>query len=398
MTGRKSIALTGLALLTTLGVAACGESHAPSAQHESSTEALVTPTAKQSNSSAAKGPTVAHVKGTPILKADYEHWLTVDNAMGVSGNPGHHALGFLITSSWVLGEAVGRKVSVTAAEVSKRLANLEQKSFPKSGELGKYLKKTHQTKADLQARVKIELLESRIAEEVTQGKSSKAQRKAALASFQQSFEKRWKAVTSCKAAYVMEDCREYKGAPEAPASSSSTSSPSGGESSSSTASSSGEVYTAPGAFALSSPAFERNSEIPAKYTCNGAGVSPPLEWEKVPKGATELVLFVIDDSSDGSEGGIRWIVAGINPSSKGVAAGQLPEGAVVGTNTAGKATYSPICPAPGHTDTVEFVMYALKHPISLSNGFQPSIAEHDYGSTKDLLGQSAVTYAVAHGS
>lgn len=399
MTGRKSIALMGLAALTALGVAACGESHAPSAQQEgAASEALVTPSAKQS-SSAAKGPAVAHVKGTPILKSSYEHWLAVDNAMGVSGNPGHRALGFLITSSWILGEALERHVSVSSAEVGKRLANLEQKSFPKAGELGKYLKKTKQTKADLAARVKVELLESRIAEEVTEGKSAKQRRKAALASFQQSFQKRWKAQTTCEPAYVMEDCREYKGAPEAPATSSATnSSASSSSGASSSSNSGGEVYSSPGAFAISSPAFERNGEIPTRYTCNGAGVSPPLEWEKVPKGASELVLFVIDDSSDNSEGGIRWVLAGIDPSSKGVAAGKLPAGAIVGTNTAGKAAYSPICPAKGHTDTIEFVMYALKHPISLSPGFQPSIAEHDYGSTKDLLGQSAVTYAVARGS
>lgn len=396
MTGRKSIALTGLAALTALGVAACGESHSPAAQ-QTSTDALVTPTAKQS--SAASGPYVAKVKGTPILKSSYEHWLAVDDAMGVNGDPGHRALGFLISSSWVLGEADERGVSVSAGEVSKRLANLERKSFPKAGELSGYLKKSHQSKADLSARVKVELVESRISEEVTKGKSSKAERSTALASFQRGFEKRWKAVTTCKPAYVMEDCSEFKGSPEPPAKSSSarssSSSTSGGSSDSN---SSGEVYTAPGAFSISSPDFERNGEIPAKYTCDGAGISPPLAWEHVPKGASELVMFVIDDSSNSSEGGIRWVVAGINPSSKGVAAGKLPEGAIVGTNTAGKASYSPICPAHGHTDTVEFVMYALKHPISLSPSFQPSIAEHDYGSTKDLLGQSAVSYAVYHRS
>ena len=40
-------------------------------------------------------------------------------------------------------------------------------------------------------------------------------------------------------------------------------------------------------------------------------------------------------------------------------------------------------------------MYALKKTISLSPGFQPAVAEHDYGAGKLLLGQAAVTYAVA---
>lgn len=104
------------------------------------------------------------------------------------------------------------------------------------------------------------------------------------------------------------------------------------------------------------------------------------------------MLFVIDESSSG---GIRWIVGGIEPSSKGVAAGSVPAGGIVGTNTAGKAAYSPICPAPGKSDTVEFVLYALSKKITLTPGFQPDIAESQYGSQKLLLGEAAVTYGVA---
>jgi phosphatidylethanolamine-binding protein (PEBP) family uncharacterized protein len=188
----------------------------------------------------------------------------------------------------------------------------------------------------------------------------------------------------------MEDCKQYRGSGEpqlsAPSKARASSSPKA-------AGASGEVYSAPGAFSISSTAFERNGAIPAKYTCDGAGISPPLSWAKVPAHAAELVLFVIDDSTDGANGGIRWIVGGIDPSSSGVAEGKLPQGAIVGANTAGKAAYSAICPAPGHTDTIEFVLYALKKPISLSPGFQPAVAEHEYGATKDILGEAAVTYA-----
>jgi phosphatidylethanolamine-binding protein (PEBP) family uncharacterized protein len=122
-----------------------------------------------------------------------------------------------------------------------------------------------------------------------------------------------------------------------------------------------------------------------------------LSWQKVPAHAAELVLFVIDDSANGSSGGIRWIVGGIDPTSTGVAAGKVPTGGIVGTNSAGKAAYSPICPAHGKSDTVEFVMYALKKTIPLSAGFQPATAEGEYGGGKLLIGQAAVTYGVASG-
>jgi phosphatidylethanolamine-binding protein (PEBP) family uncharacterized protein len=356
----------------------------------------VSPAAAGTQSAAVStADAVALVAGTPIAKSSYQHWLAVETALGAAGSPSHQALGFLITSEWVLGEAAARHTSVSDAEVKQHYAQLVHKSFPKAGSLKKYLAKSGETEADLLARIKVEQLASRIAAKVTAGKSA-TQRTALLTAFEKSFHAHWKGFTDCKPGYVMEDCKQYKGKPEnltATRSSSASSSASG--STNGASSSSGEVYTAPGAFSISSPAFERNGAIPAQYTCAGAGISPPLSWTKVPAKAAELVLFVIDESSARSKGGIRWIVGGIDPKSTGVAAGKLPPGGIVGTSTAGKAAYSAICPDKGKSDTVELVMYALKKKIPLSPGFQPTIAESEYGSGKLLLGQAAVNYGIA---
>jgi phosphatidylethanolamine-binding protein (PEBP) family uncharacterized protein len=344
---------------------------------------------------------VAYVSNTPIPKASYTHWLAVETALGAAGSPAHQALGFLITSEWVLGEAAARHISISEAEVKQRFAQLVHESFPKAGSLKKYLAKSGETEADLLARIKVELLASRIAAKVTAGKSA-SQRTTLLTAFENGFHTHWKHYTSCDPGYVMEDCKQYKGKPEdLSASSSHTSSSSSGSasstSSSSPSNSSGEVYTAPGAFSLSSPAFERNGAIPVSYTCAGAGTSPALSWQKVPGKAAELFLFVIDDTSSGSSGGIRWVVGGIDPSSTGVAAGKVPPGGIVGTNTAGKVAYSPICPAKGKSDTIEFVMYALSKKLPLAPGFQPTKAESEYGSHKLLMGSAATTYGIATG-
>jgi phosphatidylethanolamine-binding protein (PEBP) family uncharacterized protein/uncharacterized membrane protein YgcG len=411
MRARVGLPLLSLALASLL--AGCGGSSSTS----TSTTVPVSPATAPTKGSVARVDAVAYVAGTPIPKASYTHWLSVERALGATSSPSHAALGFLITSEWMLGEAAARGITVSEAEVKQRLAELERKSFPKAGSLQKFLSKSGETEADLLARIKVELLASRIAAKIAAGKSS-AQRTTLLAGFQKNFQTHWRGLTSCNPGYVMEDCKQYKGAPEAGVSSGSTpststhasggSSSSGGpsssgsgssksgSSSSSGASSSGEIPPPPaGAMALTSPAFELNGAIPAKYTCTGAGISPPLEWKNIPSKAAELVLFVIDDSADGSSGGIRWIVGGIDPSSTGVAEGKLPPGGIVGTNDAGKAGYSPICPAHGKSDTVELVLYALSKTIPLSTGFQPDVAESEYGSGKLLLGQAAVTYAVA---
>ncbi len=159
---------------------------------------------------------VATVEATPVTQATFAHWLAVTAAL--SGASGHAAsasnaalkdkvMGFLLTSEWVLGEAAALGVDVSEAEVQKRLAEVQQKQFKKPAELQEYLKKNHETMADLQLRVKLELLESAIAAKVTAAKHTAAEKKAALASFQDQFEAKWKAKTSCAKGYAMGDCK-----------------------------------------------------------------------------------------------------------------------------------------------------------------------------------------------
>lgn len=406
--GVSALPLLAAGLLAGAGtIAGCGGGSSTT----TTTAVVPSSPAASTQAAAASADAVADVAGVPISKASYEHWTSVESKLGASGNAGHRALGFLLTSEWVLGEAKARGVSVTEAEVKRRFSQLAHQSFPKAGSLQKYFSTSGETEADLLARIKVELLAARIAAQVTAGKSA-SQHSAILAAFETNFHTHWKALTSCKPGYVMEDCKQYNGKPEnlaatpsrgaSPASkgrsSSGSSSKTSGSSTSSASNASGEIPPPrPGAMAISSPAFELNGAIPSQYTCAGAGISPPLEWKNVPAKAVELVLFVIDDSSETSSGGIRWIVGGIEPGSKGVAAGKVPAGGIVGTNTAGKAAYSPICPASGKNDTIEFVLYALSKKIKLTPGFQPDVAESQYGSQKLLLGEAAVTYAVASG-
>lgn len=124
--------------------------------------------------------------------------------------------------------------------------------------------------------------------------------------------------------------------------------------------------------AIASPAFAINEPLPEAYTCDGEGISPPLRWRNVPPDAAALVLYVIDTSQGyGRHGGLRWVVADIDPQSHGVAAGQIPRGGIVGSNSEGKASYGPICPG-GQGGWVEFQLFALSEQIPVSPGYQPS--------------------------
>jgi len=375
------VPLCGLAAL----FAGCGGSST------SSTAASVpaSPAAAAETASVSPGDAVATVAGVPISKSSYQHWVAVEQKLGATGNPSHQALGFLVTSEWVLGEAAARHLSVSEAEVKQRFARLVHQSFPKAGSLQQYLAKSGENEADLLARIKVELLASHIAAQVTAGKSS-SQRSALLAGFERAFQAHWKRLTSCDPGYVMEDCRQYKGGPE-----DLNATGAAGSKAPSQANTAGEVYSRPGRLSIASPAFERNGAIPVEYTCSGKGISPPLSWQKVPAKAASLFLFVIDADGYGKDGGIRWAVGNIDPSSTGVAAGQTPLGGVVGESSAGKSAYSAICPSRGKSDTVEIALYALSKKLPLSPGFSPTTAEAEYGQHKLAIGEAAVNYGIA---
>ena len=83
---------------------------------------------------------------------------------------------------------------------------------------------------------------------------------------------------------------------------------------------------------LSSPAFANGAAIPRQYTCDGADVSPPLEWGPAPAGTAAWVL-VADDLD--ARGWVHWLVANLPAEVTSLAedaSNNLPEGAVPRTD------------------------------------------------------------------
>lgn len=123
-----------------------------------------------------------------------------------------------------------------------------------------------------------------------------------------------------------------------------------------------------GTIVLSSPAFRPGGALPMRYTCDGAGLSPPLRWRNLPAGSVELLLLAID-LDGGRTGALQWAVAGLPPGVPGIATGRLPPGAVVGRNSAGEAHWGGICGVSGRLHHVAFLLYALSRRLGLRRGF-----------------------------
>ena len=53
---------------------------------------------------------------------------------------------------------------------------------------------------------------------------------------------------------------------------------------------------------VTSSAFQAGQAIPTKYTCEGADISPPLQWSGVPAGAKSLALICDDPTLPSARG------------------------------------------------------------------------------------------------
>lgn len=120
----------------------------------------------------------------------------------------------------------------------------------------------------------------------------------------------------------------------------------------------------PSPMTLSSSAFANNGAIPAKYTCAGANVSPPLTIAGVPSDAKSLALTVDDPDAPG--GTFRhWLVWKIPPSTTSIGEGQHL--GVEEKNGFGKPGYGGPCPPSGLHHYV-FTLYALADDQPPSQG------------------------------
>jgi Raf kinase inhibitor-like YbhB/YbcL family protein len=124
-----------------------------------------------------------------------------------------------------------------------------------------------------------------------------------------------------------------------------------------------------GKMRVTSSAFQEGGDIPAKFSCDGANTSPPLQISDVPAGAKALVLIADDPDAPG---GLftHWAIWNLSPQTSNVAEGSAPSG-VHGTNDFGKSGYGGPCP-PSGTHRYYFRVFALDRQIDLAAGAKRS--------------------------
>lgn len=117
---------------------------------------------------------------------------------------------------------------------------------------------------------------------------------------------------------------------------------------------------------IKSSAFLHNHMIPARHTCDGPDISPPLEWSGVPAGTKSLALIIDDpDAPDPAAPEmtfVHWVLYNIPPDitrlPEGAAPESLPTGAAQGFNDWRDQSYGGPCPPIGK-HRYFFKLYAL---------------------------------------
>ena len=110
-----------------------------------------------------------------------------------------------------------------------------------------------------------------------------------------------------------------------------------------------------------SPAFQPNSPIPKKYSCDGQDTNPPLIIEGTPKEAKSLSLVVDDpDAPNGTFD--HWVVWNIPTSTTKIAEDSVP--GTEGLNSARQIGFMGPCP-PSGTHRYFFKVYALDTELKL---------------------------------
>ena len=118
------------------------------------------------------------------------------------------------------------------------------------------------------------------------------------------------------------------------------------------------VPTTPSTFTAKSSAVTNNGTLPAKYTCDGASISPPISWEGAPIGTKSYAVIMHHIPPTGDKH-VYMLVYNIPNSVSGFTEKTINVG-LFGMNTVnGKVEYSPPCSQGPGAKLYVLTVYAL---------------------------------------
>jgi Raf kinase inhibitor-like YbhB/YbcL family protein len=149
-----------------------------------------------------------------------------------------------------------------------------------------------------------------------------------------------------------------------------------------------------GTFVLQSSAFSVGGSMPADFTCDGAGQSPPLAWSGSPQGTGAYALVEQDtDVTTNNQPFTHWLLYNIPATVAQLAAGVpasplLSNGSQQGQNSHATIGYFSPCPNKGDPPHhFNFELFAQDGYVTLQTGadfdaVQAALNGHVVGQTQ----------------
>jgi Raf kinase inhibitor-like YbhB/YbcL family protein len=132
-------------------------------------------------------------------------------------------------------------------------------------------------------------------------------------------------------------------------------------------------------FVLQLAAFSFGGEIPRMFTCEGADLSPELNWKGAPVGTQSFMLIVDDPDAPGGTW-THWIAWNIPGQATVLPQGvpkveTLDNGTRQGRNDFGRLGYGGPCPPPSKAHHYYFKLIAMNRRLELEAGEKRSALE-----------------------
>ncbi len=126
-----------------------------------------------------------------------------------------------------------------------------------------------------------------------------------------------------------------------------------------------------GSIIVDTLSFLSGGNIPARFTCDGAGTSPEIHWQFTPPGTRSLAIVM--DDPDAPLGFVHWLVYDIPIDAHEIPEGAssqsaLPHGAVEFINSSSSIGYTGPCPPGTKPHHYIFRLYAMDVPPDLPSG------------------------------
>lgn len=135
---------------------------------------------------------------------------------------------------------------------------------------------------------------------------------------------------------------------------------------------------------LKSPDFTAGGNIPKQFTCDGADISPALEWSAAPAG-TQSFALIADDPDAPVGTWVHWVIYDLPAKLRALPQNlskneQLADGSRQGRNDFKKIGYDGPCPPPSKPHRYFFKLYALDAKSNLKPGAtKKEVEEAMYG-------------------